>query len=260
MNSSVAMSKARDFYDIMQVLYGHKFISQFNGMTDLTRILSIISGSLAMLTDEQFEKGLAHLNAKAGFGEFCPTLSDFKTWCMAGSWWTAIEAWQRACDYSNQSEAELVEGKMKVTTLAKKAWDSVYWLVDQGKTKEAFNQFKSLYETYLAKAQMQGRQQEWYVPLMMITPKAKPVAAQDNRNNLPEDKQRICDLTAEYMQQGMGWNQAFKKAQIEVRGFEMSLFNRVEELKVHERLKKGDGGLLKASSNTNHLTSSISAV
>ena len=34
--------------------------------------------------------------------------------------------------------------------------------------KEAFKQFKSIYETYLAKAQMQGRQQEWYVPPKMI--------------------------------------------------------------------------------------------
>ena len=57
---------------------------------------------------------------KAGSGDFCPTLSDFKTWCMAGSWWTATEAWQRACDYSNQSELELLEGKLKVTTLTKK--------------------------------------------------------------------------------------------------------------------------------------------
>lgn len=250
-NTTTAMAKARDFYDIMQVLYGHKFISQFNGMTDLNRILSIIGGSLAMITDEQFERGLAHLNAKAGSGDFCPTLSDFKTWCMAGSWWTTAEAWQRACDYSNQSDVELLDGKLKITTLAKKAWDSVYWLVEQGKTKEAQNQFKALYEAYLVKAQMQGKNQEWYVPVLMIGSKANPATVQSNRAPLPEDKQRICDLTALYMQQGMGWNDAFKKAQIEVQGFEKSLFKKVEDLKVPERLKKGDGGLLKAANGTN---------
>lgn len=140
MHNGIALDKARKYYDIMQVMYGHKFISQFNGMTDLNRILNIINGALAMLSDEQFQKGMAQLNAKAGSGDFCPTLSDFKTWCMAGSWWTATEAWQRACDYSNQSELELLEGKLKVTTLTKKAWDSVYWLVEQGSMKEAFKQ------------------------------------------------------------------------------------------------------------------------
>ncbi|MFW1869188.1 hypothetical protein [Acinetobacter sp. ULE_I037] len=219
MHNGIALDKAREYYDIMQVMYGHKFISQFNGMTDLNRILNIINGALAMLTDEQFQKGMAQLNAKAGSGDFCPTLSDFKTWCMAGSWWTATEAWQRACDYSNQSELELLEGKLKVTTLTKKAWDSVYWLVEQGSMKEAFKQFKSIYETYLAKAQMQGRQQEWYVPPKMIGSK-EPVKfiPKTYKSNLTDEQKSIADLTTKIMATGKSWKDAFQEAQMEVRG------------------------------------------
>lgn len=214
MHNGIALDKAREYYDIMQVMYGHKFISQFNGMTDLNRILNIINGALAMLSDEQFQKGMAQLNAKAGSGDFCPTLSDFKTWCMAGSWWTATEAWQRACDYSNQSEIELLEGKLKVTTLTKKAWDSVYWLVEQGSMKEAFKQFKSIYETYLAKAQMQGRQQEWYVPPKMIgtaaISKGKPKSWLPEPT--PEEKSWVESKVKEFQEAGMSLPMAMMNA------------------------------------------------
>lgn len=213
MHNGIALDKAREYYDIMQVMYGHKFISQFNGMTDLNRILNIINGALAMLSDEQFQKGMAQLNAKAGSGDFCPTLSDFKTWCMAGSWWTATEAWQRACDYSNQSELELLEGKLKVTTLTKKAWDSVYWLVEQGSMKEAFKQFKSIYETYLAKAQMQGRQQEWYVPPKMIgTSRAAPRLKSWLPEPTPEEKSWVESKVKEFQEAGMSLPMAMMNA------------------------------------------------
>jgi hypothetical protein len=219
-HNGIALNKAREYYDIMQVMYGHKFISQFNGMTDLNRILTIINGALAMLTDEQFSKGMAQLNAKAGSGDFCPTLSDFKTWCMAGSWWTAIEAWQRACDYSNQSELDLLKGNLKVTTLTKKAWDSVYWLVEQGSMKEAFKQFKSIYETYLAKAQMQGRQQEWYVPPKMIgmaaVSKGKPKSWLPEQT--PEQKEWLESKIKELQESGMTFPMAMYTAMKEMQG------------------------------------------
>lgn len=219
MHNGIALDKAREYYDIMQVMYGHKFISQFNGMTDLNRILTIINGALAMLTEEQFQKGMAQLNAKAGSGDFCPTLSDFKAWCMSGSWWTATEAWQRACDYSNQSEPELLAGKLKVTALTKKAWDSVYWLVEQGSMKEAFKQFKSIYETYLAKAQMQGRQQEWYVPPKMISTAravAKPKSMLPEQS--PEQKAWLEGKIKELQSSGMTFPMAMFNAMKEMQG------------------------------------------
>lgn len=217
MHNGIALDKAREYYDIMQVMYGHKFISQFNGMTDLSRILTIINGALAMLTDKQFQKGMAQLNAKAGSGDFCPTLSDFKAWCMSGSWWTTAEAWQRACDYSDQSEHELLAGKLKVTALTKKAWDSVYWLVGQGSMKEAFKQFKSIYETYLAKAQMQGRQQEWYMPPKMIGASrvvAKPKSMLPEQS--PEQKSWVESKIKDFQAGGMSFPMAMMSAMKEL--------------------------------------------
>lgn len=230
MHNGIALDKAREYYDIMQVMYGHKFISQFNGMTDLNRILTIINGALAMLTEEQFQKGMAQLNAKAGSGDFCPTLSDFKAWCMSGSWWTATEAWQRACDYSNMSADRVAElsrmkpdeffkQKDKITTLTKKAWDSVYWLVEQGSMKEAFKQFKSIYETYLAKAQMQGRQQEWYVPPKMIATSkavAKPKSMLPEQS--PEQKAWLEGKIRELQSGGMTFPMAMFNAMKEMQG------------------------------------------
>lgn len=230
MHNGIALDKAREYYDIMQVMYGHKFISQFNGMTDLNRILTIINGALAMLTEEQFQKGMAQLNAKAGSGDFCPTLSDFKAWCMSGSWWTATEAWQRACDYSNMSADRVAElsrmkpdeffkQKDKITTLTKKAWDSVYWLVEQGGMKEAFKQFKSIYETYLAKAQMQGRQQEWYAPPKMIATSkavAKPKSMLPEQS--PEQKAWLEGKIKELQSSGMTFPMAMFNAMKEMQG------------------------------------------
>lgn len=219
MHNEIDLAKACEYYDIMQVMYGHKFISQFNGMTDLNRILSIINGALAMLTEEQFQKGMAQLNAKAGSGDFCPTLSDFKAWCMAGSWWTATEAWQRACDYSNQSEIELLKGKLKVTILTKKSWDSVYWLVEKGSMKEAFKQFKSIYDTYLTKAQIHGRQQKWYVPPKMLSTsdfaiKVKPKSWLPELSN--EQKDWLDNKVKELQEGGMTFPVAMLNARKEM--------------------------------------------
>lgn len=61
--------------------------------------------------------------------------------------------------------------------------------------KEAFKQFKSIYETYLTKAQMQGRQQEWYVPPKMIATAQPKGIAKTSIKKLSDKDQAICDLT-----------------------------------------------------------------
>lgn len=203
-----------------------KFASQFAnrfGSTDPQTMDVIIKGVLFGITDEQFNQGMARLMAPGN--KFMPDLSEFQTWCVSGSWWSTQEAWQRACDYSNQSERELLEGKQKITTLTKKAWDSVHWAVQEGNMKKAFNQFKSIYETYLSKAQMQGRQQEWYVPPVMIS--APKVVEVENKTVLVGDQERITSLTTQLMSEGMKWGEAFKKAEFTVRGETKAIFRGV---------------------------------
>lgn len=194
--------------------YASQFAKRFGDMEPHI-VDMIIKGALVGITDEQFNQGMARLLAPGN--KFMPDIAEFQSWCVSGSWWTAQEAWQRACDYSNQSDLDFAENKMKITTLTKKAWDSVNYLVVQGSMKEAFSQFKSIYETYLAKAQMKGRQQEWYVPPKMILgPKyaAKPKSMIPEQS--PEEKQLIKDKTKEYMDQGMGFASAIFAAMKDV--------------------------------------------
>lgn len=191
-----------------------KFASQFAkrfGDMNPKMVEMIISGAIHGLSDEQFNQGMTRLLAPGN--KFMPDIAEFQNWCVSGSWWTATEAWQRACDYSNQSELELLEGKLKITTLTKKAWDSVYWLVEQGSMKEAFKQFKSIYETYLAKAQMQGRQQEWYVPPKMIgTSKAAPKLKSWLPEPTPEEKSWVESKVKEFQEAGMSLPMAMMNA------------------------------------------------
>ena len=202
--------------------YASQFAKRFGDMEPHI-IDMIIKGALVGINEDQFNQGMARLLAPGN--KFMPDIAEFQSWCVSGSWWTAQEAWQRACDYSNQSERELLEGKQKITTLTKKAWDSVHWSVQQGNMREAFNQFKSIYETYLSKAQMQGRHQEWYVPPVMIA--APKVVEIENKTVLVGDQERITSLTTQLMSEGMKWGDAFKKAEFTVRGETKALFRGV---------------------------------
>lgn len=196
-----------------------KFASQFNkhfGDMNPEMINMVFQSALVGVSDEQFQVGLNRLLAPGN--KFMPDLAEFQNWCVSGSWWTATEAWQRACDYSNDSS-------LKITKLAKKAWDSVYWLVEQGSMKAASSEFKSIYETYLAKAQMQGRQQEWYVPPVMIETKARFALSASDEKPLNNQQQEVVSLTNQNMAKGMPWKKAFEAAQMEVYG-EVKLMHR----------------------------------
>lgn len=194
--------------------YASQFAKRFGDMEPHI-VDMIIKGALVGITDEQFNQGMARLLAPGN--KFMPDIAEFQGWCVSGSWWTAQEAWQRACDYSNQSELDFAENKLKITTLTKKAWDSVNYLVEQGSMKEAFKQFKSIYETYLAKAQMQGRQQEWYVPLVMIKGPKVAESKSSAFEHTPEQKAWLEQQTKNYQNQGMTFPKALMAAMQEMK-------------------------------------------
>lgn len=204
--------------------YASQFAKRFGDMEPHI-IDMIIKGALVGINEDQFNQGMARLLAPGN--KFMPDIAEFQSWCVSGSWWTAQEAWQRACDYSNQSERELLDGKLKITKLTKKAWDSVSYLVTVGNMKEAFSQFKSIYETYLAKAQMQGRHQEWHVPDVMIETKSKAVVVDESKQKLAGDAEQIHNRTKELVETGLAWPTAFKQAQMEVRGIVKQTFGAV---------------------------------
>lgn len=203
--------------------YASQFAKRFGDMEPHI-IDMIIKGALVGINEDQFNQGMARLLAPGN--KFMPDIAEFQSWCVSGSWWTAQEAWQRACDYSDQSDLDLAENKLKITALTKKAWDSVNYLVTQGNMREAFNQFKSIYETYLSKAQMQGRHQEWYVPPVMIAT-SKAVVVDESKQKLGGDAEQIHNRTKELAGTGLAWPTAFKQAQMEVRGIVKQTFGAV---------------------------------
>lgn len=203
--------------------YASQFAKRFGDMEPHI-IDMIIKGALVGINEDQFNQGMARLLAPGN--KFMPDIAEFQSWCVSGSWWTAQEAWQRACDYSDQSDLDLAENKLKITALTKMAWDSVNYLVTQGNMREAFNQFKSIYETYLSKAQMQGRHQSWYVPPVMIAT-SKAVVVDVSKQKLGGDAEQIHNRTKELAGTGLAWPTAFKQAQMEVRGIVKQTFGAV---------------------------------
>lgn len=219
------ITKEDELLQTLQALFGGQFKKRYENL-DAQAVIMIVRGALMNLSDEQFRQGMARLYSS----RFCPDIAEFRAWCVSGSWQTAQEAWQRACDYSNLSSERLavlsklkveeyLRQKDKITVLAKLAWDSVYWMVVQGDMKSAYQQFKTLYEDYVAKAQTLGKQQEWYVPPVMIGSK-EPVKSipKTYKSNLTDEQKSIADLTTKIMATGKSWKDAFQEAQMEVRG------------------------------------------
>ncbi|OTG81826.1 hypothetical protein B9T31_14995 [Acinetobacter sp. ANC 4558] len=214
---SIFEQRANILVTTLQALYGNLFLDSMKGLT-LGQVETVATGVMTTLSDDQFNRGMAMLNAKAGQGGYCPTIAEFKTWCMAGSWWTADEAWARVCDYT-------VKNSVKLTTLTKYAFDQVAYQITSGDMKGAQRQFKAVYVDLLSKAQLKGESQQWYE-----APKQIAAKLQEQGKSLAEEKttaqkvgfnseqQQIMDLTKKLVEQGKTWKDAFDLAQVEVRG------------------------------------------
>lgn len=215
------ITRADTLLQTLQIRYGGQFKKRYEDVS-VAVMRNVVHNALINMSDEQFNAGLARLNSS----RFCPDIAEFQSWCVAGSWWTVAEAWQRACDYSNLSKHELAEltnmesheflkSNMKITTLTKKAWDSVDWLVTQNDMRGAHREFKALYQDYVAKAQSLGRQQEWYQPPKAIDCKSfvidsKPKSKLPEQS--PEQQNWIKQKTAELQATGLSFPKALLEA------------------------------------------------
>lgn len=211
---NISEQRADDLIVTMQGLYGNLFVDSMKGLT-LTQVKTVATGVMTTLSDDQINRGMAMLNAKAGQGGYCPTIAEFKTWCMAGSWWTADEAWSRVCDH-------MIKSAVKLTTLAKYAFDQIAHQVSMGDMKGAQRQFKSVYVDLLSKAQLKGEFQRWYeAPKQIATElqeQGKSFITENPKQKLVGDAEQIMELTKKLVATGMAWPTAFKQAQMEVRG------------------------------------------
>lgn len=228
MHNQVDLKDVQTLIATLRIVYASQFNKQFPAdgpnAIPMQAVEQIAANTLTGIQKHQFNNAIGRLYTAGG--KFMPSLAEFRTWCLSGSWWSANEAWQRACDYSALSSLELAQlsnlkieeflkSPKKITTLTKKAWDSVYWLVVQGDMKAASREFKALYEDYVIKAQSIGKQQDWYVPVRAIGTTVQLNIAKQ-KSFLPEqsleEKNWIKKKTEELQATGLSFPKALYEA------------------------------------------------
>lgn len=195
----------------LQTMYAPQFAKHFDGKS-MDFVESVVKAVLSGVDQEGFNKGIARL--LSGQSKFMPTIQEFKSWCVSGTW-TAIEAWYHVCEWSKNSD-------YKITVMAKQCWDEVYHIVLDGNMREAKSQFMNLYEERLTRAQLHGVRQETYVAPVAIPVKTFHMPYQAENKNLDQEKlTSLKKLAQHYQSKGMSVVAAFNQASIDLTGKSM---------------------------------------
>ncbi|MFB6328927.1 restriction endonuclease [Acinetobacter variabilis] len=137
----------------IQQLYGAEFDKKF-GSIDPVQLQQTTCTVLNGLKPKDIKRGLDRMLTE----KWCPSLPEFRSWCIAADWWTADQAWAKAMNFE-------ADPSKPITALAKCALDEVRHILDVEGQKAAHRAFKDIYEDYLQKAKDQGRAQElWKKP------------------------------------------------------------------------------------------------
>lgn len=166
----VGQARASIFVENMQFLFGKLYAASLKNQ-DKEQYLNGLTEVLRDLTDQQFQQGLKRSGSAANTHGFCPTIQQFRRWCMEGFWWKSGEAWRRCCDWDKQSPLEYQrkpEKRKRITTLSYYAWETVRDKVLAGKMEQAERSFIETYDTLLFQAQEQGKVQEWHKETILI--------------------------------------------------------------------------------------------
>ncbi|MCE6327435.1 hypothetical protein ABTF87_18940, partial [Acinetobacter baumannii] len=120
-------------------------------------------------------------------GRFMPSFAEFRTWCIGESWMSPEEAWSRACKFTTDST-------VVITQITKYALDEVMYLIEAGQMRAAQDNFFGTYNVMVAKAQLKGRQQEFYAPPLQLEhkePKHVPVSNDEAQKHLKSLMERL---------------------------------------------------------------------
>lgn len=154
----------------MQMLYGEAFDKKF-GDVDPSQLQFTACTVLNGLSENDLRRGLERMNSE----KWCPSLPEFRSWCVHDSdWWTAEQAWAKALNF-------LKDDTQQITTLAKHTLDEVKQIISVEGQKAARRAFLDIYQDYLQRAKNQNRTQ-----VMWIQPKALNKPDGDlNRKGVP---------------------------------------------------------------------------
>ncbi|XZT95366.1 hypothetical protein ACT4Y6_16950 [Acinetobacter baumannii] len=185
----ITLNEVRQLIASLRTVYAAQFNKQFPATGEnaipMSMVEQIALKTLVGVNQNQFNNALGRL-LTAG-GRFMPSFAEFRTWCIGESWMSPEEAWSRACKFT-------ADRSVVITQITKYALDEVMYLIEAGQMRAAQENFFGTYNVMVAKAQLKGRQQEFYTPPLQLEhkePKHVPVSNDVAQKHLKSLMERL---------------------------------------------------------------------
>ncbi|MDC5080977.1 hypothetical protein NRA12_03980 [Acinetobacter baumannii] len=185
----ITLNEVRQLIASLRTVYAAQFNKQFPATGEnaipMSMVEQIALKTLVGVNQNQFNNALGRL-LTAG-GRFMPSFAEFRTWCIGESWMSPEEAWSRACKFT-------AGRSVVITQITKYALDEVMYLIEAGQIRAAQENFFGTYNVMVAKAQLKGRQQEFYTPPLQLEhkePKHVPVSNDVAQKHLKSLMERL---------------------------------------------------------------------
>lgn len=136
----------------MEMTFGSLFGDKY-GNTSQEALVLQVRKILNDVTPQDLKAGLNRMYSE----KWCPTLSEFGSWCVSDAWWTPSEAWAKATQYIDYP-------KTPITVLTKQALDAVHLILRNEGQKNAGFAFRDIYTRLLNEAKTSKQVQEFYDP------------------------------------------------------------------------------------------------
>ncbi len=189
MSELANINNAQTLIATLRTVYAAQFNKQFpatgENAVPMSMVEQIALKTLVGVNQNQFNNALGRL-LTAG-GRFMPSFAEFRTWCIGESWMSPEEAWSRACKFT-------ADRSVVITQITKYALDEVMYLIEAGQMRAAQENFFGTYNVMVAKAQLKGRQQEFYAPPLQLEqkePKHVPVSNDEAQKHLKSLMERL---------------------------------------------------------------------
>ncbi|MDC4455999.1 hypothetical protein NQ666_19045 [Acinetobacter baumannii] len=189
MSELANINNAKTLIATLRTVYAAQFNKQFPATGEnaipMSMVEQIALKTLVGVNQNQFNSALGRL-LTAG-GRFMPSFAEFRTWCIGEGWMSPEEAWSRACKFT-------ADRSVVITQITKYALDEVMYLIEAGQMRAAQENFFGTYNVMVAKAQLKGRQQEFYTPPLQLEhkePKHVPVSNDVAQKHLKSLMERL---------------------------------------------------------------------
>lgn len=136
----------------MEMTYGSLFGEKY-GNIDYKNLVFQVRKVLDGVTPQDLKTGLQRMKSE----KWCPSLPEFRSWCVSDAWWSANEAWAKAMQYVDYPQT-------KITVLTKQTLDEVHLILINEGQKSAVFAFRDIYTRLLNEAKSKNEVQQFYKP------------------------------------------------------------------------------------------------